>query len=85
MNDLLKVISEARGKAPEERAAANIEFEDIIFEASEHAEPGLKKQHIQQINLRSLPRGQRRPPRLSLSSRTGLMGLMFHGFLKSSC
>ncbi|EFO64479.1 Topoisomerase I-related protein [Giardia lamblia P15] len=75
MNDLLKVINEAREKAPEERAAANIEFEDIIFEASEHAEPGLKRQHVQQTNLRSLPRGQKKAAPSVAKLRDGVDGV----------
>lgn len=75
MNDLLKVINEAREKAPEERAAANIEFEDIIFEASESTEPGLKRQHTQQEDLRSLPRSQKKPTPSIAKLKDGVDGV----------
>lgn len=75
MNDLHRVISEARENAPEERTAANIEFEDIIFEESEHAEPELKKQYTQLETLRSLPRGQKNTAPSVAKLRDGVDGV----------
>lgn len=78
MNDLLKVISEARENAQEERAAANIEFEDIIFETSEQKEqiePELKKQYTQSETLRPLPRGQKKTSQFIAKLKDGIDGI----------